>query len=493
MGKETEFIRAEVDQAFISFDNQLDAFFHCQDKPGLLAFLENYMRKFPTPADCIRSCLPPDTFASGSDLKGFLKEQYKAHRMRNMDIPQYEALAAQLEAQGEMTPAQAFQFRQDCTEALASFHSSEWRTGLDAKKGYQFLSRADLSANIRNVIFHLAFALDLPQETVSQLLTKGLLQQDFNPKDHKEVIYWWCLKKKIPYEKMVREYFAYYHSVTFDRDYQNQKIITAQLKDTDYLIDSLQTIADISNYGSDANMQKRAFTDYLRKLKMVEAAVAEASPEPEQTSAEDPFDADSEASGHSLTRKTPRRIFWESFLDFPLELQGADGQSLKTFDDLREEKGKKVSEEGKNPDRHYFSADIRFRLEILEQFRKSCSHRNEEPLLPQPLLKELFDGISYSEDIVINRCSGKAPISRNLLIATMFIGFFSDDAYVKKELPDEVTALEYFEELVSYDLDSCGMYPLYLRNPFELFLALCFLSKDPLAYFMRSWAQAMVR
>lgn len=511
MGEVTEFVHTEVAQLLRDFDNQLDTFFVGEDRAGLLAFLEKYMTEFPSLGACIRSCFPENSPVFQKELNSYLKERYRECRMRKSDVSAYELLADGLLASGGMTEEQAVRFRRDTTRLLTAFHESEWRMELDQKKGYQFLSRSDLSASIRNVIFHLAFALGLPAETVSALLKKGLLQQDFNPKDHREVIYWWCLKHQIPYAQMIREYFTYYHSQRFEEDYRNQKIITESLNDTEYLIDTLKVIADITNYGSDENMRNRAFWDYMRKLKVVEnillregERLAQKEKEKQANKAEenksqkgkekDSFAFADVLKKMFLGRKTPREVFWKNIECFPLESrrgEDAKNQPVETFDGLRGDKGKPISEKSKNPDRHYLSADIRFRLEILEKLRKNCYSCNREPLLPVPILKELFEGISYSEDIVLNRRSGKAPIPRNMMIATMFIGFFSDDAYVRQVLPKETTVLEYFEELISYELESCGLHPLYLRNPFELFVTLCFLARDPLAYFLSSWEHSL--
>ncbi|MBO4824085.1 MAG: hypothetical protein J5487_01690, partial [Lachnospiraceae bacterium] len=61
----------------------------------------------------------------------------------------------------------------------------------------------------RNVVFLLAFGLNMSVEDVNMFLTKALCEQGINPKDPFEVICWYCIKNGysfIKYEKLYEIY-----------------------------------------------------------------------------------------------------------------------------------------------------------------------------------------------------------------------------------------------------------------------------------------------
>lgn len=69
-----------------------------------------------------------------------------------------------------------------------------------------WLSRDTVS---REVVFLLGFGLNMKVEEVSDFLTKGLLEQDFNFKDPNEVICWYCLKNHWNFRKAAELMEAY--------------------------------------------------------------------------------------------------------------------------------------------------------------------------------------------------------------------------------------------------------------------------------------------
>ena len=63
----------------------------------------------------------------------------------------------------------------------------------------------------RPAVFILAFALRMPVEDASEFLTKVLKENDFEFLDYEEVIYWYCLRRDLPFplaQKMINEYRA---------------------------------------------------------------------------------------------------------------------------------------------------------------------------------------------------------------------------------------------------------------------------------------------
>ena len=83
------------------------------------------------------------------------------------------------------------------------------------KQGYQFMRSTKESVTARNIAFHLAFALGMDTVLLKNILLKCLLQQVFNPKNHKECIFWYCRAKGMSYGQMRSEYLDYYYSSPF--------------------------------------------------------------------------------------------------------------------------------------------------------------------------------------------------------------------------------------------------------------------------------------
>lgn len=89
------------------------------------------------------------------------------------------------------------------TQTPKSFHETTQKMSALIKG---WLTRATVS---REVVFLLGFGLNMSVEEVSDFLTKGLLEQDFNFKDPNEVICWYCLKNHWNFRKAAELMDAY--------------------------------------------------------------------------------------------------------------------------------------------------------------------------------------------------------------------------------------------------------------------------------------------
>ena len=410
--------------------------------------------------------------------------------------------------------------REAACQRLLEF-ARDWRYKL-RKQGFLFLHNTKESASVRNIAFHLAFALELDVSTLRQILKKGLLQTDFNPKDLRETVCWYCLEHKTGYSDMVCRYLQYMETEEFSRESRPLELLDIKNPDTVYWETRLQRIV-----GKDEN----AFLQHLWLLKYARTEVP---------------------------RKTPKDIFWENFCCFPgavwtgkntaaqktvtpqiiyrelLEnssyyrwgseaewmafAEGKDLNSLENmfrvlvaYDTCMEAKDPTPAEEKKERkertdilESDYINALIRsgvvekpdsslLRMEeyqillplILTVSRQNYAAENTMQLLPRETLKKLFGDLDYTNSSVESRRLGNVPVSRTEIIATKFISFFGDAG--SEESGTRSSFLEAFDDAVSDDLEVCGLNGFYLRSPFELFMAMCFLHQDPLAYFMASW------
>lgn len=382
---------------------------------------------------------------------------------------------------------------EDCRLPLKNYRD-HWRAKLKLK-GYSVLSRQDLAAYVRNTVFHLAFALKMDVTTVSTVLTKCLQMQDFNPRDHREVIYYWCLRYQIPYQKMVTDYLVYYHSPAFRDQYANRGIADIRRLKTEYLLDYLNRMCK----PEDPNVP--VLMEYLWRVRSYETYLR--SSKPQDPNPREKKSQHAAPKNKALLRTTPRKVFRDHFLDFPVSVHvissfanglpdiPEDAPLEDTLDAYVRRTRGLAPDDGKEVLKPTLEERILYRIRNLERLRKLCHAVNEEPLLPDAFLIPLFEGLEYTEATVFDRIYGSVPITRNELVATMFIGFFSDIRYEDKHDPYGKEELLDYEDDISLNLVDCGMRKLYYRNPFELFTLLCFQSRDPLCYFLSSWEQAI--
>jgi len=150
---------------------------------------------------------------------------------------------------------------------------------------------------------------------------------------------------------------------------------------------------------------------------------------------------------------------------------------------------------------HNYAADLNIekRIKVLNQLRKNSLKKNEETLLPEEILIEVFKNLSFTKKSMNNRFYNTTPVGRMELLTAEFIVYMVgilDDEKEQQRFEtgnDSVTFTNRqaswidFSEIATNTLKDVGMQGFYVRNLYDLFLVYCILHKDPFAYFMASW------
>lgn len=550
MADTTQWITMKVDEFFREIDDEMEKIYVEKNPQRLLQFISDYIEQFPTPARYIyEKIFEKDkdlrdnytdytltTLKPGVEGTKSVEKCRKAHQKKEAEYPQkletYKAEKEAYEKAPENHPRKpkapdkvwpfyvAFYNDQIIATALKEkgiVIKSDWKK-IIAEPGYQFMQGAwkgigneeadDLEKNdafvpnvkkantVRRMMFDLAFALDWNKDILSNMLKKLLLQADFNPKDPTEAVYWYCLANGISYSEMRSEYLDYIESDKFKEAYAVGFASHSDIRrDTTYFETKLEGIL---------KKDKGELFFYIWFVKY---------------------------ANNSIARKTPSEIYWENFRCFPkkvwtgklpkaqavvtktdinqLKLSESrkfeeDNETFSSLEDIIEaiillnpEKARKGSEDehidylvaGTHKVFLYSEEEYQKILSlILEKSRKNYFADNTETLLPPDKLKTVFGNLVYIGGNVENRKSGKTSLSRTDIIATKFISFFSDLFDMYPELNQKKRPKwSLFRKLVNEDLEACGFYQFYPRNPFELFIILCFWQEDPFAYFMASW------
>lgn len=314
----------------------------------------------------------------------------------------------------------------------------------------------------REVLFQIAFGLNLECEEVSLLLTKALLQQDFNAKNYKEVIYYWCYAKdsgepgkhKID---IANKFIEMYEKEDFTELRGRRHIGEGQ--DTKQLLDK------VLGFENEAK-----FIEYLKDLK---------------------------CSQMDLSKRNRFRLV-EEYIDLLTNIPRIDTYKKEYV--TKEGKVRKYSDE--DVDRMYedrpgaekTEEDMReFRRIALKEFRKE--NDGTEKLLDKDIAKDILGNLCLSDHTIRNRITiNKTAIERNEMLILEFMIFV-----VGEELDNPVDFYNKERHILMTDFITCatdelagrGMYGIYERNPLDLFLIFCILHKNPFNYFMANWALAL--
>ena len=449
MTDHTRYVKYQLDLFFKNADENIEELLNTKDFVHHSAFLNHYIRNFPTLGDCIyryiyissELCEHYADYTLEKALDGGIPEVEKKRRefLQKKDSPFYIyhyhkyilKKVKQMEVAGDSPELKSF--------------LDHWQEKLE-KQGFMFQHRAKESATVRNVAFHLAFALGMNAKNLKDILVKCLLQQVFNPKDHLECIFWYCLDKGIPYTVMRREYLDYYRSEAFDTQFQHA--MEKGIADTPTMV----LEADIHQM---MDSGKEDFFRYLWRLKYTESLIEEGRT----------TDFGRVPDARALKWKTPHDIYWENICHF-VDVENGD-------------------EEAEPLTETQYAA--RF-PKVWQSLRRSCHEKNTDPMMDRETLKMIFSGVDYSKRGIENRKWGLVDMSRTEIIATQFIACCARGP--AQNMPRSILRRDFLEE-VNEDLVNSGLRKFYLRSPFELFVILCFLHEDPFCYFMASWEEAL--
>lgn len=458
MADTTQIIRIKADTFFDAVDGKLGQVLDSKSSRAVEEFLKEYMEAYPT----LGSYVYEHLYQTNPKLRDMYTDYTLSERKPGVTGAEVIDDCAKYYNEKIIKPTlkEKGMAKAVCSDPDLARFLANWRNHLE-KKGYAFMGRADAAENVRNTVFHLAVGLGMDLNCVTRILTKCLLMADFNPKDHKEVIFFWCIKHNIPFTRMMEDYVRYYDALDIADLQKNYRLQPLPEGHTLDLLDQMEAFAD-----------ENSLKAHLSRIKLSEDV--------------------------KKTRKTPQEVYWDNFICFPVQVYKPERE---TGDASEQELWleKKLPEDAEFPERdpnrgeiQERAIDLERRLKVLEQSRKYCLEANSEILPNTELLKKLFDGIHYSINDVFKHKTGETFISRNEMLATMFIGFFSDVEFVKNR--KQMTRREredFFEQMISDELFCCGLHTFYERNPFELFLLECFFHEDPLAYFFACWETAL--
>lgn len=412
--------------------------------------------------------------------------------------------------------------REYAVKNLHAFLTTYKKTDIWKKQGHQFQSTQS-AKNVRNIAFHLAFVLKLEISALQDLLQKGLLQDAINPKSPREAIYCYCLYNSIPYEEMVSQYWEYIESEDFEQKYSvNKREDGGQEPYTLYWGEKLKNVLqkektefykylwwlrysleNDSRMSASRKAPSEIFWDYFVSFPTM-VWVGERSEANNLISSEEVYNAllvkvyEKEDWLHYTKNKQLR-----SFQDIDTEIKKYEEIKLtdeeyiikyserEKHDFLESEFVKQLRNYGdieETAERHSSTTEYeRLLLLILEKSQKNYYAEEMYKLLSPDTLKIIFGDLKYTGKTVRNRRTRNTPLSRNELISTMFISTAAD-AFTEdsKKCNPRKSRWENFETEVNNMLEICGMGSFYERNPFELFIRLCFLYPDPLGYFLAS-------
>lgn len=321
----------------------------------------------------------------------------------------------------------------------------------------------------RDTCFLFAFGLNMSEVDVSYMLQNVLRKADFNAKDYKEAIYYYCLCNNYKYKstknpkemsgakspeqcKSVEDWLEKYEQLEVSYRYKEPL-------QTYILVDSLREITE--------DVSPTAFVRYLEKLKR---------------QSED--NKNSNTAKRILKEKLNSLLYWLS----PKEYILSEEKSISdyAYDMLRQKEeavdlGKLVSALLTIP-----TEDIQLSLQLDELVR--------EDIIRFP---------SWTEESLTKKIYEKTThVSReDILIATFLVEMMEFEKRLKEEtegqLPGKQSLKEgkstyqkrkaWFIQEANWALEESGFCEMYLLNPFELFLVSCLLQNKPMEYFLAAW------
>ena len=297
----------------------------------------------------------------------------------------------------------------------------------------------------REAVLLLGFGLKMSLDDVEELLTKGIQETRLNLRDPREAVCGYCYLHGLGYHKYenlmsicgeirsgerkpVPKAWDPARAIQSVRDFADEEDLTA------YVTGFLYAGADADS----DSMAKRQFDTLYRQAQDVTADYLNAN----------------EKEDAAIRRKAAE--------DKALQ---ADRNRIQ------------------NPDAalrpaHVWKADEitpRDIEQVLQAAIPRDRHGNLIPIRKSTLHEQLRDR-RLSRQRLSELLSGSASVTRYDLIILQFFIF-------SQQKSDAEPKLEYYRRFVDQTnrlLDSCGMGPLYVANPFECFLMMCILSEDPL-------------
>lgn len=302
----------------------------------------------------------------------------------------------------------------------------------------------------RNVVFLLAFGLNMSVDDVNAFLTKALREPKINFKDPFEIICWYCYKNGYNYLKYEKLWQAY-----LDIPAGTINPGVAYADGTIGFRSSAQAIQD-----------DLTLLSHLAKLKT--------SDNVSRISAT----ARKNFNGlYDQTRDIVADIYNNIEDDYNLLSVEAYRQQLSNNDRLFDsEKLKRI--QAKRSERRVFTRDDITPSDIEHIICSAVPVDKHGNLVPGKMskLNEHFNGKRFSRQRINDILQNNAEVERFDLITLNFFIF----SQKLDDHPNNKARFILFEDSTNKILDECGMGSLYISNPYECFVMMCVLADDPL-------------
>lgn len=302
----------------------------------------------------------------------------------------------------------------------------------------------------RKYIFSLAIGLNISLEDVSMLLTKVIMDSDFNFKDFREVIYYWVLSTKtekrgvgVSKYNLVCNYISRYLRGEFANSKYGGYLWVRADEQTRVLGKRFKTLSS-----------EEEFSNYLHSI--------------------------GNEMSHIEENYHTKSIYEEYITKLPKYDEGDDGKVI--------------------------AGNISYYRKLAAtEFEKTKKYTGET-LLPKCYLDEIFiyalgntknKNKDFTEYIIDDNKhfhqsgSKKSTPTRSELLMLIFL-FHSSKFIVCDDERSRKSTIHAFKQDLNMVMEERGMYnDLYLRNMFDFFIQICWLHQNPYEYFCASWEEAL--
>ncbi len=309
----------------------------------------------------------------------------------------------------------------------------------------------------RKVVFLLGFGLNMDVDDVNMFLTKGLREQEINPKDPFEVICWYCYMRRFSYIKFEQLWQAYSDSPASTLE---SKIVSGEYtigaRNSMFSInDDASLIAHLSRLKANESMSKISYTareEFNRLYNEVRDLIANLY------------------NAHESERHNAAIHDYIDLLSHNARM--SDIEKQKHIEEFRCRKKVYYREDITESDiEHIICSAI-----------PTDRHGNLTPGKASKL-NEQFSGKRFSRQHIGEILSGNAEVTRFDLITLNFFVFSQKlDVY-----PNPNTRYYQFYNSMNLILEKCSLGKMYVQNPYESFVLMCLLSEDPLGTYADVW------
>ena len=423
------------------------------------------------------------------------------------------------------------------------------KIGLDKQEKEELIKKLEESVIKidRKIIFKYAICLNMDEEVVSIIIKKVLLQRELNPRDYEELIYRWSIRNVTPNERWnkIKELIKNYNDNIFPLDSK----VEYKLYDDELNVESDDiTLVLIDKVNEILDKGEVEFRLFLKSLKESDLRTKEStSLEDEYWRLVSKLCRIDIGTGELLSDE----ITWEKLEKEIKNLQENAKKGFIELNDkmFYEDDGKNISLIDKNVldvilkdiklSRKYFEGRIDRGKKDYERAKGEKSlmgkllyyiicndNKIDEEILHKDMARQFnranfsIESIDYLDSYNINvnisirtgndyevirmkktkvklmdtneevdayvQIENKIGITRKDILFAKFLIYVN--GYGKNMNKLRNISVHGFMRDANFLLNSVGMIELYVNNPFDLFLIICFMQKEPLKYFINNWA-----